>query len=415
MNSTRVAITGFGIWSSLGNSYEDCFKSLYYGISGVKFCEEYAQAGLSSQIRGALDEPKRAKEFLKKNLRYTSVGTLYAVESFLDAMKTARLSLDEIKQTGDSVGVNIGTGGAAPLEAANVDRILRKKGAKRISTGSNLKVLPNNPNIVLSTIFGIQGGNYACTSACATAANCIGDAFMRIKLGLNDLVFAGGCDEQDTLIASTFCALHSLSSHFNKSPNRASRPYDAKRDGFVMSGGAGIIVLENMEHAIHRGAPILAEIIGYAFNSDGGHITSPSGKGAEDCMKRCLKVAGLSPNKIGYINTHGTSTRNGDLAEARAIKNVFGTNCPPISSTKSLSGHGLGASGAQELIYSLIMMQNNFISASSNIEKLDPEIRKMGLSDCILTKKLTPFSFNTFMSNSFGFGGSNVVLIVQKV
>ena len=411
MCSRRVAITGYGIWSSLGNSYKDCLKSLYYGISGVKFCEEYEKAKLPSQVRGKLEDPKRAREFLKKKLRYASLGTLYSVEAFLDAVKMAKLSPEAIRKA----GVNIGTGGSFPLEAAKVDKVLREKGVKRISTGSNLKVLPNNPNIVLATMFGMQGGNYGCTAACATAANCIGDAFMRIKLGINDLVFAGGCDEQDALIASTFCALRSLSTHFNTTSEKASRPYDAKRDGFVMSGGAGTVVLEDMDHAIQRGAPILGEIIGYAFNSDGGHITSPSGEGAENCMIKSLEVAGISPSEIGYINTHGTSTQNGDLAEAKAVKNVFGTNCPPISSTKSLSGHGLGASGAQEIIYSLIMMQNDFISASSNIEKIDPEIEKIGLSDCILTKRLDNFSFNTFMSNSFGFGGSNAVLIVRKV
>ncbi len=417
-NERRVVITGWGIWSSIGNTFKECLKSLYTGISGIKFCSEYEKVGLPSQVRGELRKPKRAKKVLGKHWKKASLGTLYATEAFLDAVTMAKISLDS-PLLHDS-GVNIGTGGGAPLDVAEIDRILRQRGARRIGPTSNFKVLPNNPNIVLGTVFGLKGGNYGISSACATANNCILDGFIRIKAGFNDTMLVGGCDENDELIASTFCALKALSTGYNNNPVRASRPYDAKRDGFVMAGGAGVLVLEELELALERGAPILAEILGGAFTSDGYKFTAPSMDGAKLCMRQALRSAGISADEIDYINTHATSTPVGDVAELRAIRRVFGPvderEYPLIiSSTKGLTGHGLGAAGAQEIIYSLIMMDNGFIPfiAPMFIEELDPQIKELGLASAIpLERKIYPF--DTFLSNSFGFGGSNASVVVRK-
>ncbi len=409
-----MVITGLGIYSSIGNSYKECLLSLKQGKSGIKFCEEYAQLNLPSQVRGELKDPIRAREFLGKNKIKASLGTFYATEALLDCLDSAFLdrSSDFVKEA----GINIGTGGGAPLDVVKTDKVLQKKGVKKISTGSNFKVLPNNPNIVLGTILGMRGGSYGITSACATASNCIGDAFLRVKMGYNKIVFAGGCDENNGLIAATFCALRALSTHFNDTPNMASRPYDAKRDGFVMAGGAGVIVVEELEQALKRGAPIYAEILGYGFSSDGFSFTAPSGEGAQRCMKMALKSANLSTDKIDYINTHGTSTPKGDLTEIKAIQELFLRKereySLKISSTKALSGHGLGAAGAQEIIFSLIMMRENFL-APSNVESFDVEIKKMNLEK-IFPQETEDYVFDTFLSNSFGFGGSNASLVVRK-
>ena len=410
----QVVITGWGIWSSLGNSFEECLKSLYYGQSGIKFCSEYAAAGLPSQVRGELKDPQEAREFLGKHARKAGVGTLYAVEAFRQAAQMSGLTEKEIQQA----GVNVSTGGGAPLVAAKADKILRSRGVKRIPPGANFQVLPNNPNIVLGTVFQMTGGNYGITSACATASNCIGDAFLRIKAGCNDVVFAGGCDENDELIAATFCQLKALSTCYNDEPEQASQPYDKNRDGFVMAGGAGVLVLEELESALERKAPILAEVIGYGFSSDGFNFTAPSGEGAARCMETALRSAGISPEEVDYINTHGTGTPAGDVAELQAIHQVFGDPRKRefplmVSSTKALSGHGLGAAGAQEVIYSLIMMENGFVGPM-NFKELDPEAKEHGFDEGILPRERRYYPFDIFLSNSFGFGGSNASLVIRK-
>nr|WP_010132164.1 beta-ketoacyl-ACP synthase I [Microbulbifer agarilyticus] len=405
----RVVITGMGITSCIGNNTQEVLASLKAGRSGIRAMEEYAELGLRSQIAGVVDID--FKEHIdRKHLRFMGDSAAYAYISMAEAIAMAGLEDSEVSNP--RTGLVMGSGGtstAAIIEAAN---ILKTKGVRRVGAYRVPQVMGSTVSACLATPFKIKGVNYSISSACATSAHCIGNGAELIQMGKQDVVFAGGGEELAWSLTHLFDAMGALSSKYNDAPTTASRPYDADRDGFVIAGGGGCLVLEEYEHAKARGANIIAELVGYGATSDGYDMVAPSGEGAARCMQQAL--AGMDgkglEGKVDYINTHGTSTPVGDVAELRAMKEVFGNEVPAFASTKSLTGHSLGAAGVQEAIYSLLMMQNDFIAASANVETVDEAAEGLDL-----VTELRETKVNRALSNSFGFGGTNASLVFDKI
>ena len=404
----RVVITGLGIVSSLGNNQSEVKDSLYHGKSGITFQPEYAERGLRSQVAGSVSI--NYEELIdRKLLRFMAKGHAYAWIAMQEAIKDAQLSEDLVSNT--MTGLIVGAGGTSTESMLHGTEVLAEKGIRRVGPYMVTKTMSNGVAACLATGAKIKGINYSISSACSTSAHCIGNAVEQIQLGKQDIVFAGGAEEEHWTMSYLFDAMGAMSSKFNDAPETASRTYDKDRDGFVISGGAGILVLEEYEHAIKRGATIYAEVTGYGATSDGHDMVAPSGEGAERSMIMALG----NIDKVDYINTHGTSTPVGDIVEINAIKNVFASgrfgDIPLIASTKSLSGHALGAAGVNEAIYSLIMMKNNFIAASANMDNIDENIQDV----TIVTRLIENKEINTVMSNSFGFGGTNATLLLSKI
>ena len=399
----RVVITGMGIVSSLGNNVNEVFESLKNSKSGITFQEEYKNKGLRSQVAGSIN--LNTQELIDRKLfRFMADGHAYAWLAMQEAITDAKLNENQVSNI--RTGLIVGAGGTSTESMLNSTDILKEKGIRRVGPYMVVKTMSNGVTACLATGAKIKGINYSISSACSTSAHCIGNAYEQIQMGKQDIIFAGGAEEEHWTMSFLFDAMGAMSSNFNETPEQASRTFDAKRDGFVISGGGGILVLEEYEHAISRGAKIYAEVTGYGATSDGFDMVAPSGEGAQRCMKLALEAT----DSVDYINTHGTSTPVGDAKELEAIKSVFKDGkfgaIPNIASTKSLSGHALGAAGVNEAIYSLIMMENDFIAASANIEELDPAAE--GLP--IVRKKLNQ-KVQTAMSNSFGFGGTNASLV----
>jgi 3-oxoacyl-[acyl-carrier-protein] synthase I len=401
----RVVITGLGIVSCLGNDKQAVTESLKNGTSGIRFQEEYKEMGMRSHVAGSinidLDEhiDRKAKRFMGGAAAYTYI-------SMQQAIKDAGLSEDQVSNP--MSGLIMGSGGASSENQVLAADILREKGIRRVGPYMVTRTMASTVSACLATPFKIKGVNYSISSACATSTHCIGNGVEQIQMGKQNIVFAGGGEEEHWTLSMLFDGMGALSSKYNETPDKASRTYDADRDGFVIAGGGGVVVLEELEHAKARGAKIYAEIVGYGATSDGYDMVAPSGEGAARCMQQAMATVDAS---IDYINTHGTSTPVGDVAEIKAIRDVFGDAIPPLSSSKSLAGHSLGASGVQETIYSLIMMENNFIQASANIENIDEEMTDMP----IVTKRQDDVELNTILSNNFGFGGTNACLVLQKL
>ena len=403
----RVVITGLGVISSLGNNLLQVTESLKNTKSGIKFDSEYAELGFRSQITGAI-ELALAEKIDRKKLRFMGGSAAYAYLSMQQAIEDSQLTAAQISNP--RTGLIMGSGGASNANLVESVDILRQKGIKRIGPYRVPRIMSSTVSACLSTFFEIKGLSYSISSACATSAHCIGNGMELIQLGKQDLVFAGGGEELDWSLSMLFDAMGALSSKYNENPTQASRAFDQARDGFVISGGSGVVVLEEYEHALKRGAKIYGELVGYGATSDGFDMVQPSGLGAERCMKMAL--SGLEDySQLDYINAHGTSTPVGDQKELEAIKSVFQgvskSQLPKISSTKSLSGHSLGAAGVQELIYSLLMIKESFITESANIEKLQAEAKDL---EIVRSKIEQPV--NAIMSNSFGFGGTNASLVV---
>ena len=400
----RVVVTGVGIVSSLGLSQEAVKQALLDGRSGISESSEYRERGLRSHVRGRPDID--FKEHIdRKHLRFMGDAAAYAYISLQQAIADARLEENDISN--ERTGVIAGSGGASSSNQVEAADILREKGIKRIGPYRVTQTMGSTVSACLATPFKIKGVNYSISSACSTSAHCIGNAMEQIQLGRQDIVFAGGAEEEHWSMTCLFDAMGALSTRYNDAPTRASRAYDANRDGFVIAGGGGMLVLEELEHARRRGAPIHAELVGYGATSDGYDMVSPSGEGAVRCMRQAMSTVN---GTIDYINAHGTSTPAGDIQELRAMKTVFGSDMPRVSSTKSLSGHSLGAAGVQEAIYALLMMRDDFICASANIESLDPEADGMP----IVRERLDGAGLVRVMSNSFGFGGTNASLVFQR-
>ena len=400
----RVVITGLGIVSSLGNNQAEVKQSLFDGKSGITFQPEYAEHGLRSQVAGSIKNLDIEALIDRKLFRFMAKGHAYAWIALQEAIADSNLPPEMVSnvRTGMIVGAG-GTSTEAMLEGTNT---LAEKGIRRVGPYMVTKTMGNGVLACLATGAQIKGVNYAITSACSTSAHCVGNGVEQIQMGKQDIVFAGGAEEEHWSMSYMFDAMGAMSSKYNETPEKASRTYDADRDGFVISGGGGIVVLEEYEHAKKRGAKIYAEVVGYGATSDGYDMVAPSGEGAARCMRLAMEGVGA----IDYINTHGTSTPVGDTKELEAIREVFGTgNKVAIASTKSLSGHALGAAGVNEAIYTLIMMENNFIAASANIENLDPAAE--GLN--IVRKRIDNVKIQTALSNSFGFGGTNATLTLS--
>jgi len=400
----RAVITGIGIVSCIGTDKEQVTDSLKNGRSGISFQEEYKNMGFRSQIAGKVDLDLEAL-IDRKIKRFMGDAACYAYLSMEQAIKDAGLTEEQVSNP--RTGLVASSGGASSENIVEAADIMREKGIKRVGPYRVPRTMGSSVSACLAVPFKIKGVNYSITSACATSAHCIGNALEQIQMGKQDIVFAGGGEELHWSLSMLFDAMGALSSKYNDTPTTASRPYDASRDGFVISGGGGMVVVEELEHALARGAKIYAEIVGYGATSDGFDMVAPSGEGAVRCMQQALAS---TTGNIDYINTHGTSTPVGDTAELGAIREVFGENIPPISSTKSLTGHSLGATGVQEAIYSLLMMENNFICASANVNELDPEA--VGIP--VVTKRRDNVQLNQVLSNSFGFGGTNACLVFKR-
>ena len=408
----RVVVTGLGIVSSIGTGQDEVSASLREARSGVVAAPDHIQYGFRSQVWAPPALGVTAEDWAphvdRRAARFLANGTAWGHIAFEEALKDSGLTAEEIQS--ERIGLIVGEGGPSTqviLQAAATT--VEKNSPKRIGPFAVPKAMASGPSAVLATWFQLKGINYSISSACATSAHCIGAAAEQIAWGKQDVVFAGGCEDIDWSMSNMFDAMGAMSSNFNETPGRASRAYDKDRDGFVIAGGAGIVVLEEYERAVARGATIYAEVTGYGANSDGYDMVAPSGEGAERCMKIALEMAG-NP-RIDYLNPHGTSTPVGDSKEMGAVRNVFGADkAPLISSTKSLTGHSLGAAGAQEAIYSILMLNNDFAAQSANIENLDPEFADLP----ILTER-SDKPLETVMSNSFGFGGTNGCLIMARV
>lgn len=399
----RAVITGLGIVSSIGNNKAEVLASLQEGRSGISFAQEFADFGLRSQVWGQINIDTAAL-IDRKALRFMGDAAAYAYISMAQAIEDAGLTPDQVSNP--RTGLVVGSGGASSKTQIEAADILREKGVKRVGPYAVPKTMSSTCSACLATPFEIKGVNYSISSACATSAHCIGHAVELIQLGKQDVIFAGGGEEVHWTLAMEFDAMGALSSKYNETPTQASRTYDANRDGFVISGGGGILVIEELEHALARGAKIYAEVVGYGATSDGYDMVAPSGEGAVRCMQMALQGVNAP---IDYLNTHGTSTPVGDVKELGAIQQVFGGKSPAISATKAMTGHALGAAGVHEAIYSLLMMEHGFIAPSINISELDAAAE--GLN--IITKP-TAAKLNTVMSNSFGFGGTNATLVMQK-
>ncbi|MFT5164758.1 MAG: 3-oxoacyl-[acyl-carrier-protein] synthase-1 [Alteromonadaceae bacterium] len=399
----RAVITGMGVVSSIGNNKEQVLASLKGGSSGITFSEEFAEVKLRSQVWGQIDIDTKALVD-RKQLRFMGDAAAYAYIAMKEAIEDAGLPDDMVSNV--RTGIIAGSGGASSKNQIEAAETLRTRGAKRVGAYMVPRTMSSTISACLATPFKILGVNYSTSSACATSSHCIGQALEQIQLGKQDIVFAGGGEEVHWSLAMMFDGMGALSTKHNDSPELASRTYDADRDGFVISGGGGMLVVEELEHALARGAKIYGEIIGYGATSDGYDMVAPSGEGAVRCM--ALAMEGID-DKVDYLNTHGTSTPVGDVKELEAIKTVFGDDSPMISATKAMTGHALGAAGVHEIIYTLLMMENGFVAPSINIDKLDEKAQ--GLN--IMTQT-TPAEINVAMSNSFGFGGTNATLVVKK-
>ena len=400
----RVVVTGMGIVSSLGNNKSEVLESLKKAKSGIEFSENYAEMGLRSHVYGSVSEIDTSDVIDRKMLRFMADAAIYNAIALDEAIKQSELSPEIVSN--ERTGLIMGSGGASNQNVVEAADILREKGIKRVGPYRVPRAMGSTTSACLSTLFKIKGINYSISSACSTSAHCIGNAMEQIQLGKQDVVFAGGGEELDWSLTMLFDAMGALSSKYNNTPEKASRAYDANRDGFVISGGGGALVLESLEHAEARGAHIIAELVGYGATSDGYDMVAPSGEGAKRCMELAISTVSGS---IDYINAHGTSTPVGDMKELQAIKQVFNSKIPLIGSTKSLSGHALGAAGVNESIYSLLMLENDFVAESVNIETLDEEAEGMPI-----VRKTTQLKLNRILSNSFGFGGTNACLVFER-
>ena len=405
MKTRRVVVTGMGIVSCIGYNCQEVLQSLKAGKSGLKFQPVYQEMGLKSQVAGMINLDTEAM-IDRHDRRFMGNAAAYAHIAMSQTIQDAGLSLESISHP--RIGLIAGSGGASSSDQVNAADILRSKGIRRVGPYQVTKTMGSTVSACLATSFKIKGINYSISSACSTSAHCIGAAMEQIQLGKQDMVFAGGGEEEHWTLSMLFDGMGALSTRYNETPEKASRPYDANRDGFVIAGGGGMLLLEELEHAQKRGAKIYAELIGYGANSDGANMVAPSGEGAIRCMKMALEMAGTP---VDYLNTHGTSTPAGDIPELTAIREAFKGNLPPLSSTKSMTGHSLGATGVQEAIYSLLMLEHGFIAPSINIETLDPAAE--GLD--IVTKLRENVPLKTVMSNNFGFGGTNACLIFKKL
>ena len=401
----KVVITGIGIVSCLGNNQEEVYQSLLNSKSGITFSEEYKEYNLKSHVHG-IPNIKIENYVDRKIIRFMGPGSAYNYISMKEAIKDSGLEEKEVSNI--STGMVMGSGGPSIKNVILAADKTREKNPKKMGPFVVPRTMSSTASATLAVPFKIKGVNYTISSACATSGHCIGNAMEQIQLEKQNIMFAGGSDEVHFAMTAMFDAMTALSSKYNDTPEKASRPYDKTRDGFVISGGGGVVILEEYEHAKARGAKIYAEITGYGATSDGYDMVAPSGEGAVRCMNMALST---SKNKIDYINTHGTSTPVGDITELNAVGEVFKDSVPKISSTKSLSGHSLGATSVHEAIYSLIMMKNNFISASININEMDEEAKKYP----IVTKVEKDITLNSIMSNSFGFGGTNATLVFEKI
>jgi 3-oxoacyl-[acyl-carrier-protein] synthase-1 len=394
-----------GIVSSIGNNTQEVLASLREAKSGVVRADKYAELGFRCQVHGAPTlDPEGAVD--RRAMRFLGGGAAWNHVAMEQAIRDAGLEAGEVSN--ERTGIIMGSGGPSTRAVVEAADVARTKGPKRVGPFAVPKAMSSTASATLATWFKIKGVNYSISSACATSNHCIGNATEVIQMGKQDMIFAGGCEELDWTLSVLFDAMGAMSSNFNATPEKASRAYDADRDGFVIAGGAGVLVLEELEHAKARGAKIYGEVAGYGATSDGYDMVAPSGEGAVRCMRMAL--AGVKP-PVDYINPHATSTPIGDLKEIEAIREVFGGKCPPISATKSLTGHSLGAAGAQEAIYSLLMMQNGFICESANIDKLDPAMADMN----IVRERRDNVSLNCVLSNSFGFGGTNASIVFKRV
>ncbi|AMC99246.1 MULTISPECIES: beta-ketoacyl-ACP synthase I [Halomonas] len=400
----RVVVTGLGIVSCLGNDRQAVVEALRNGRSGIRFKEEYAERGFRSQVAGAVDIDLDSL-IDRKLRRFMGDAAAYAYVSMAQAVEDSGLTPEQVSH--ERTGLIAGSGGASSANQVEAADVMREKGLRRVGPYRVTRTMGSTVSACLATPFQIKGVNYSISSACATSAHCIGNAMEQIQLGKQDIVFAGGGEEEHWTLSCLFDAMGALSTHYNDTPEKASRPYDKARDGFVIAGGGGMLVLEELEHARARGAKIYAELVGYGATSDGHDMVAPSGEGATRCMRQALATV---EGDIDYINTHGTSTPVGDVAELKAIRAVFGDSTPAMSSTKSLTGHSLGATGVQETIYSLLMMENDFIAASANVEELDDQAAGFD----IVTSRRDGVSIERVLSNSFGFGGTNACLVLQR-
>ena len=403
----RVVVTGMGIVSSIGNSTQEVLASLREAKSGISFADDYAKLGFRCQVQGA--PTLNAEELVdRRAMRFHGGGTAWNHVAMDQAIRDAGLELAEISNP--RTGIIMGSGGPSTRTVVEAADIARTKGPKRIGPFAVPKAMSSTASATLATWFKIKGVNYSISSACATSNHCIGNAYEQIQFGKQDVMFAGGCEELDWTLSCLFDAMGAMSSKYNDTPLTASRPYDVNRDGFVIAGGAGVLVLEELEHAKARGAKIYAEVAGYGATSDGYDMVAPSGEGAERCMRQALSTVNVP---IDYINPHATSTPAGDPPEIEAIRKVFGVGekCPPIAATKALTGHSLGATGVQEAIYCLLMMQNGFICESANIQELDPIFADMP----IVRERRDNVQLGAVLSNSFGFGGTNATLAFKHV
>lgn len=400
----RVVITGMGIVSCIGNDKNTVIDALKAGRSGIRFKEEYREMGLRSTIAGQIDlDP--ADYIDRKTLRFMGNAAAYGYIAMNQAIQDAGLAEEMVSNP--RAGIIMGSGGVSGEKFVETIDVVRDKGVKRAGPYRVTQIMASTVSACLATPFKIKGLNISIASACATSAHCIGAAVEQIQLGKQDILFAGGSEEEHWSMACMFDAMGALSSKFNETPQQASRTYDIDRDGFVMSCGAGCVVVEELEHALKRGATIYGEIVGYGATSDGYDMVAPSGEGAVRCMQQALSTV---DGPIDYINTHGTSTPVGDIQELKGIREVFGDSCPPIASTKSLTGHSLGAAGVHEAIYSLLMLNNNFIAPSINISNLDPEVGSLP----VVTELRENVAMERVLSNSFGFGGTNASLVMQR-
>ena len=399
----NVVITGMGIVSCIGKDLQEVLKSLKVGKSGITKNTKYEEMGFRSHISGSINI-NLAELIDRKTLRFMSEASGFGYIAAKEAIRNASIKLSEIDSS--RIGIVAGSGGASSAAQIDASDIARERGPKRIGPYAVTKTMGSTVSAILGTTLGLQGVNYSISSACSTSAHCIGHAAELIQLGKQDIIIAGGAEQEHWTSSSMFDAMGALSSQYNDEPEKASRPFDTGRDGFVIAGGSGMLILEEEEHAIKRNAPIIARLKGYSANSDGYDMVSPSGEGAKRCMSQAINEYG---SDVDYINAHGTSTPVGDLAELNAIKEVFGKSAPVIGSTKSMTGHSLGATGAQEAIYSILMMQNDFIAPSINISTLVEEAEGLNISQLMMEQKL-----NAVMSNSFGFDGTNASLIFSK-
>ncbi|WNO09745.1 beta-ketoacyl-ACP synthase I [Teredinibacter sp. KSP-S5-2] len=400
----RVVVTGMGIVSCLGNDTDTVLSALRAGKSGIKYNESYAEHGFRSQVAGSIDIDFN-DHIDRKVKRFMGDAAGFSYVAMNAAIKDAGLTESEVSN--ERTGIIIGSGGASTESVVESADIIRSRGVKRAGPYRVTQTMGSTTSACLATPFKIKGVNYSISSACATSAHCVGNAMELIQLGKQDVVFAGGGEEEHWTLTGLFDAMGALSTKYNDTPEQASRPYDATRDGFVIAGGAGVLVIESLDHALARGAKIYGELVGYGATSDGYDMVAPSGEGAARCMRQAMQ--GIGDSKIDYINAHGTSTPVGDMAELQAVKQVFGGDVPAISSTKSLTGHSLGATGVQEAIYTLLMMKHGFIAGSANISTLDPEAEGLPI-----IREAKDASIDIAMSNSFGFGGTNATLIFKQ-